>query len=134
MRKQQQAIASPIENQGTVPSPIIRTTNSRTRMRKYCQQLRLNSGYQRSFPLSHNEHCHRWYAKKRHTNHQGQYSRLLTYRIGGEFEIGQNSPDMAAVARLQELRRKAYLDWPRLSGPTLDLKEEILSTGLQRVK
>jgi len=132
IRKQQQAIETSVEPPIVSPSPRVQVTKSWERMRKYRQNVRRNSGYQRKISLSGKERSRRWYAQKRQTHLQGRYSRLLSYGIGSE--IGEDTLDAAAVARLQELRRKSYLDWPRLSGASLDLKEEILIAALQRVK
>jgi len=96
--------------------------------------VQIRSGYEKRVPLSGKERFHRWYSTKKQTEVKEQVAQQAILRAMDSSAPPSSLQDPAVHADGQELRKKAYSEWPRLSHQTTVLKEEILSNALRRLR
>jgi len=96
--------------------------------------VQIRSGYEKPVPLIGKERFRRWYSTKKQTEVKEQVAQQAILRAMDSSAPPSSLQDPAVHADGQELRKKAYSEWPRLSHQTTVLKEEILSNALRRLR
>jgi len=134
IRQQLQGQSIQVVNIDPAVTPATKSYPSRERTRAYRQRVQIRSGYEKRVALSGKERFRRWYTTKQQTEVKERVVQQAILRTMDSSVTPSSLQDPAVHADGQELRKKAYLQWPRLSHQTMVLKMEILSNALHQLR